>query len=298
MKNNKMMKTYEREFFSLWWEDVKSWFGWGGWKKTMTSLFVSLTIIYAFLYLNQVEVALENIAQFIFSFLAVGIWFLFVSIISYVSANKNLFEKQQSIEEEQKKTIEKLEEKLSLRDVTIEVKKYIHPGHKKVGITINNKEQSDIDIYINLIVPIRQFSRNPNVSGWSNKDVNITYGKKNTLFDLGPNPAIKADHEETFVLAEIQNNETVFLLTNKPMVANLRASANIEQPTYNIYETKWELEFEIRGKVHSNIFRKQTYRTEIFSTRTIPIQLWDDQRYNSASIDIGEVIRIDQEKTS
>lgn len=183
----------------------------------------------------------------------------------------------------------------SVKQIKIDVKKYTHPRHEKVGITIYNKEKKDIEIYINLITPIRQSYRKPNIFGWTKDDIVITYGKANTLFDLGLNSIVKADYPEAFVLAEIQNNEIAFLLGGKPLVANLRVLPNIETPTYKIYETKWDLEFEIRGNIKGDNFVKQTYKTEIFSTRTIPIPKPNgeiDSNYDKAAIEIGDVTRV------
>ena len=93
-------KTYFRELFPLWLDGIKSWYGWGGWRKTLTSLVISIGIIYTYLYFNQVELALENIGQFFLSIVIAGLWFLFVVVITYIIANIKLHDKHIEIEKE------------------------------------------------------------------------------------------------------------------------------------------------------------------------------------------------------
>lgn len=86
---------YWNEFSPLWWEGIKSWFGWGNWKQTMTTLLTFIGTVGIYLYIEEFEWALENIAQFFTAILIGGLWFLFVAIISFISSNITLYKNKQ-----------------------------------------------------------------------------------------------------------------------------------------------------------------------------------------------------------
>jgi hypothetical protein len=90
----KSQSDYWKEFYPIWGEGIKSWFGWGGWRKTMTSLVISIGIVYAFIYFNKIEIAVENILQLGFACLVGLIWFIVIAVVTFVSGNIKLYDKK------------------------------------------------------------------------------------------------------------------------------------------------------------------------------------------------------------
>jgi hypothetical protein len=47
----------------LWWKRIRSWYATENWKQSVTSAFFTIASIWMYVYINEIEVALDNILQ-------------------------------------------------------------------------------------------------------------------------------------------------------------------------------------------------------------------------------------------
>lgn len=84
---------YCKEVQSIWREEIKSWFGWGGNKQTLTTIFLTLVSIYLLAKGGDFDLANEEISVRIATLAAGLFWLIIITLISYIQANKLLYKK-------------------------------------------------------------------------------------------------------------------------------------------------------------------------------------------------------------
>ena len=74
-----------------------SWYSIQNWKQAITTLFFTISPIYAYLYFGDIELTLANVTQLGIAVLLGSLWFLLISFISFVSANIRLYQNNREI---------------------------------------------------------------------------------------------------------------------------------------------------------------------------------------------------------
>lgn len=196
----------------------------------------------------------------------------------------------------QKDTIEILENRLASEVANISVGKYERPKNypypNRAGILVLNNEYCDLtDVYVKLI-SMKQIELHK-TEDWHYYDEErlISLDENNKEFELEKDAVIKAKDEKVFLLAKIQDNkDVVFLLKNKPYKANYNYS--IPHDGYITYKSRWEMEFDVRGKKEGKPFSER-YFMSIKANRQVPI--YENEIADKVSIEASEVIHVQKE---
>jgi len=179
----------------------------------------------------------------------------------------------------------------------ISVRKYErpegYPPPERVGIFVHNHENSDLtNIYVKLIGKIHQVEERE-TDNWEYIDENatVTIDELNRRFALGNNLVIEPDEEKPFVLAKIQGTDIVFLFENKPYHAKFRYPAG--HSGFTISKSRWEFEFYLCGKLNGKPF-KEKFKTYVKGVRQVPTYQDESIIADKVSIEIGEIIHVEQ----
>ena len=87
-------KSFWKELRPIWWEEIKSWFGWEDCRKPVTNIIIALGSILFLIMGGNFELAEEEISVRITTIRIGLLWLIVIVIISFVSANRKLHDKQ------------------------------------------------------------------------------------------------------------------------------------------------------------------------------------------------------------
>jgi hypothetical protein len=278
----------------IWWEEIKSWFGWGSRKQTMTNMIIAVGSIALLAYGGKPDLVDEEISVR-FATMVIGVfWLLTIIFFSYISSNKILHKKNIKTQEYQILEISQLKESAKithLPKVKLTAERYFYPFYvpKTVGITIRNLEQHDLtDVYLKL-VQLKQ-TQFHDASAKDYTSILIRIDKNNCLFDLGDDSIIRAEDERAIRLGEIRGNEISFLLKN-PFSPNRVFSE--QQSGIHMSNPIWELDLELHGKIQGSSFPMEFFVAQIYSERIIKGTGVNAQ--NNITISIGEILHAEQD---
>lgn len=207
-----------------------------------------------------------------------------------------LYKEPVILHNESAEKIELLENRLASEVANISVGKYERPKNypypNRAGILVLNNEHCDLtDVYVKLIA-MKQIELHE-TEDWSYYDEErlISLHENNKEFEIKEESVIKAKDEKVFLLAKIQDNkDVVFLLKNKPYKAIYNYS--IPHDGYITYKSRWEMEFDVRGKKEGKPFSER-YFMSIKANRQVPI--YENDIADKVSIEASEVIHVQQE---
>jgi len=172
--------------------------------------------------------------------------------------------------------------------VRLSAQKFIYPTYntQTVGVILHNHETDDLtDIYIKL-VSLNHQGFNDSLAEW--EIIPVKFHEDNRLFDSGENLVIRANDNQTFKLAGIQDKNVFFLLKERPFRTK-QYYPNIHEKYSYAHET-WELKFDVYGKILGKPFEKQRFLAIIDSTMIESFA--DSEMENSLTIDIkGDISR-------
>jgi hypothetical protein len=103
---------YWNDLQPLWWNEIKSWFSWGHWRQTITTIIIIFGS-FLFLYLwGKIDIVKEEFWLKEAAILTGAFWFFIISIVGFVGANKILYTQQKKIQDEQIAKIIELKKQL------------------------------------------------------------------------------------------------------------------------------------------------------------------------------------------
>ncbi len=292
------MKNTSKQYWQMVWREIKK----RAWKEAdmrghiigfsgIVFYGVVLSILYKLGYISATFFS-NQAANVLFEVSTIAIPIAIYSIIIVISLSKFPAE----IYFKQKDTIELLENRLASGIANISVEKYERPKNypypNRAGILVLNNENCDLtDVYVKLI-SMKQIELHE-TEDWHYYDEEriISLDENNKEFELEKESVIKAKDEKVFLLAKIQDDKNVvFLLKNKPYKAIYNYS--IPHDGYITYKSRWEMEFDVRGKKEGKPFSER-YFISIKANRQVPI--YENEIADKVSIETSEVIHIQKE---
>ena len=97
-----MEKDYWKDFTPIWWEEIKSWFGWTDWLNAMMKTGVQLgSVFLVFFFGGNAESFLDSVLVKVAEWILTILLLQFVLTITYLRASRKLYSKQKYAHQEQ-----------------------------------------------------------------------------------------------------------------------------------------------------------------------------------------------------
>jgi len=198
--------TYWEEIRHIWGDEIKSWFGWGDWKQTVTSIVVALVGPLIAFYGGSVDIAIDDIFVKIVAAISGLIWFVIIAIGTYIHANEVLYEEKKIVLSKHNWSLVRFDEV-----------PYHIVGVSGYALRITNDKIFDLDR-----IQVRWITRRVNQDIFSFREVKkayyfpiIDYENQNMGF-YDEDKSIKHGKSKDFAITGLENPSTVYKFMTVP----------------------------------------------------------------------------------
>lgn len=249
-------KTLIEISFSQYWKEIfvtawrKSWDKWGMWGIIFPALASLLFAVITNWGKPLAVIFGENWILYVLIF--VGLYILTTGYF--------VLKEPVTVHNKQQKDIQDLKTRLESRKAKIEIGEYYSPSYgqaTKVGISIENKDESDLVPNVKIIGNVTQTKRY-----YTDVDIDpLNPDKDYRAIKLTEKEKIGFKGSGNIVFAEIQGDNIVLLLEKKLLLTSVK---NVLDDEY----FRWDLKFEIYGTINGGTFENGLYSTFIETKRT------------------------------